>query len=442
MHYFDPVHGHIPLENYEWELFKTKEMQRLHYIKQLGFMQMSKRFPTAVHTRFSHTLGVLSLAKRICKKLDLPLKTTRIIEISSILHDIGHGPFSHFSEKVVRSLGCNVRHENESKRIVENNDNIERILKKIDGIDKRDISRTIDCGKDNNISIQHEIICGGMDIDRMDYLLRESYYLGLALPKSLDRLISNLQRIEMQYGSQKIETLALHMDSASDANILLLSRIGLRPTLYLEKEHRIFEKLVRETLVKHAEEADANDMISRKNIKKTLFGKDDKPGIMDGELTMILRNLCQDFSNSIIDVPLWSDFNPIVLHWDEISPLLQNDLLELDNLRGGKKYSSLHKLENKFSRELAEAFSEYFTKDEIYVDLPPLGKLDEAHMKIIRDSGSIQRLCDYSRVTQTLERSFQETWSMIVFIRRKDRTKEIPNAKEKEIRSFLGGSQS
>ena len=101
----DPIHGFIKLSKRERDLIDTQVFQRLRRIRQLAMTFLV--YPGAVHTRFDHSIGVMHIAGRICTRLQ-ELNPKRIcdedidrVRLAALLHDVGHGPFSHVSEHLL-----------------------------------------------------------------------------------------------------------------------------------------------------------------------------------------------------------------------------------------------------------------------------------------------------------------------------------------------------
>ena len=92
----DPVHGYIQVDSSLLPLLDTPQVQRLRYIRQLGFSFLV--YPGAHHTRFEHSLGTMHLAHSLGTRLSLPREDQAHITVAGLLHDIGHGPFSHAIE--------------------------------------------------------------------------------------------------------------------------------------------------------------------------------------------------------------------------------------------------------------------------------------------------------------------------------------------------------
>ena len=97
----DPVHGLVEFKEGDRpiaELLETRAMQRLRRIKQMGFAWLV--YPGAEHSRFGHALGAFHIAQRVTRRLELPEDVARHVKVAALLHDVGHGPFSHAWEHV------------------------------------------------------------------------------------------------------------------------------------------------------------------------------------------------------------------------------------------------------------------------------------------------------------------------------------------------------
>ncbi len=187
----DPIHGYIHVEyKIIWDCINSKEFQRLRRIKQLGSSFVV--YHTAEHSRFTHSLGVYEIVRRMCSEVrDLKnaLNDEEVISVmlAGLLHDIGHGPFSHSFEAV-----CEVNHEEFSGRIIEEDTDVHRILEKYQkGLSKK-VSAIIKHTHPNPILSQ--MISGQLDADRMDYLLRDAYFTGTKYGEyDLERVLRTLR---------------------------------------------------------------------------------------------------------------------------------------------------------------------------------------------------------------------------------------------------------
>lgn len=173
----DPIYGYIYVEDVcIWDLINSSEMQRLRRIKQLG--GTSFVFPGAEHTRLSHALGVYHIAKRIVDNsetngLRINKRERLALLCAALLHDIGHGPFSHSFENILE-----YHHEAYTVSIIqEKATEVHQILTKIDANFPSEVASLILKTHPNKKLVS--IISGPIDADRSDYLVRDAYFSGV-----------------------------------------------------------------------------------------------------------------------------------------------------------------------------------------------------------------------------------------------------------------------
>lgn len=172
----DPVHRYVQvIDQVIWDLIATPEFQRLRRVKQLGTTYLT--FHGAEHSRFNHSLGVYEIVRRMINKMenhDSWNKEERLVCLcAALLHDVGHGPFSHSFEKVLT-----LDHEEFTQRIILEDTNINRVLRRIEPGFPEKVARVI--AKDYEDQLVVSIISSQIDADRMDYLLRDAYYTGVS----------------------------------------------------------------------------------------------------------------------------------------------------------------------------------------------------------------------------------------------------------------------
>lgn len=197
----DPVHDIIFIPSSDQvilDLLETPEVQRLRRIRQLGLAHLV--FPGAEHSRFIHSLGVEHLAGRILTRILEPGRgdpdvaatrdRAREIRAAALLHDIGHGPFSHTFENLLGTAV--VRHESWSRRIIQDDAGRIRPVLENHGLDVDFVSDLIE-GKAEDLLAQ-DIVSSQLDADRMDYLLRDSLMTGVAYGKIDLEWILNVMR--------------------------------------------------------------------------------------------------------------------------------------------------------------------------------------------------------------------------------------------------------
>ena len=181
----DPIYGFISIETeLILQLINHPYFQRLRRISQMGLSSLV--YPGANHTRFEHALGSMHVMQKaidvlILKGIKINLKEREAMQIAALLHDIGHGPFSHATEK---TLLKGIHHETISLKII-------RLLNKsFDG--KLDLAEQIFIGNHPR-KFMHELISGQIDVDRLDYLKRDSFYTGVTEGNiNTDRIVATM----------------------------------------------------------------------------------------------------------------------------------------------------------------------------------------------------------------------------------------------------------
>ena len=169
----DPIHGFIYFSQTEKAIIDNPYFQRLRRLHQLAVNELI--FPGANHTRFSHCLGVMHLASKYAEHLfpDDP-QTIKIARLAGLLHDIGHGPFSHtWDDTIYKKIYSQSKgHDQHRLRIIKETD-LAQLIKDC-GVEPDEILAVWSGEK----QLLHAIVQGVLGADRMDYLLRDSYYLG------------------------------------------------------------------------------------------------------------------------------------------------------------------------------------------------------------------------------------------------------------------------
>jgi hypothetical protein len=189
------LYGFISLSKNEIRLIDTKAFRRLLSIKQLSHAFVV--YPSAVHTRFEHSLGALHVAGRICSRLGLDKERSELIRLTMLLHDIGHGPFSHLFEEVLKRInGKKIEHELISTWMINEDSEISDIVRG----QKKEIIKlllkdeTVKDWETSGRSLNSDIISSGIDADKLDYLRRDSYHIGVAYGQfDLERILHTLK---------------------------------------------------------------------------------------------------------------------------------------------------------------------------------------------------------------------------------------------------------
>lgn len=271
----DPIHGNIylnlPEDQVLLDLIDTPEFQRMRRIAQLGGIALT--YPGAEQSRFTHSLGVLHLMilalehlnrasrdKSWQKMLNLYARETKI---AALLHDIGHGPFSHTFEnlKAIKTY----KHESWSVRIIRESPEITNILKK----HKVDIEMVIAIiEKKCEQPIFHELLSGHLDVDRMDYLMRDSHATGVKYG------IFDWQRILTTLKPVKIHDkyhLGLSEKAVHSLEEFILSRYFMYEQVYLHKKVLSTEFLIQSIFLRIYELVQENKLTLRHPVLQKLF---------------------------------------------------------------------------------------------------------------------------------------------------------------------------
>ena len=169
----DPVHGLVEFKGDDRpiaELLDTHAVQRLRRIKQMGFAWLV--YPGAEHSRFGHALGAFHVAQRVTARLDLAPAVARHVKVAALLHDVGHGPFSHAWEHVFSGND----HEHWGGRIVAEDRELHAALAALDPA----LPETLRAfwTKRYAPAYARKLVSSQLDVDRLDYLLRDGHYSG------------------------------------------------------------------------------------------------------------------------------------------------------------------------------------------------------------------------------------------------------------------------
>ncbi|HII41259.1 MAG TPA: HD domain-containing protein [Thermoplasmata archaeon] len=254
----DTVHGTIRLEPLIQDLLETLEIQRLNSIRQLGLTYLV--FPGANHSRIEHCLGVSWVANEMARALDLPEEERKPVQATGLLHDVGHGPYSHTLEHVL-SRELAVDHIILTQRIISGQDDnvgkedrkafagvprIHEVLEK-HGIDPKDVAALIRGPAENgglfgpasasDRRYLGQIIHSPMDADQIDYLLRDAHYTGVSQGRiDISRLLLTLR---LHRGS-----LALDRKGLPALEGMLVARGLMYSSVYFHKTVRIAEQML------------------------------------------------------------------------------------------------------------------------------------------------------------------------------------------------------
>lgn len=235
----DPVHGYIHVDlQVIWDCINAKEMQRLRRIHQLG--GNFQVYHTAEHSRFSHSLGVYEIVRRMVYEIpqlqvELSDYEKATVMLAGLLHDIGHGPFSHAFEGISM-----YKHEEYTVKIILEDSEIHRILESYNSDLPKDVASIIQYKHEKEC--MNQLVSGQLDADRMDYLLRDAYFTGTSYGKfDLERI---LRTIRVKQGKIVVKESGIH--SVED---YIMARYHMYWQVYLHPVARSYEALL--TMIFH-----------------------------------------------------------------------------------------------------------------------------------------------------------------------------------------------
>ena len=279
----DPVHGLIAFEENDglaqlaWGLLNTPEIQRLRRIKQLGVSEFV--FPGAVHTRFAHSIGVFHTARELVRVIERESITAPqsskdradVATIAALLHDLGHGPFSHAFERVQKSRGTGRRHEKWTAEIIRNtNGAIRPLLEAYRAGLTEEVASLL--AAEDPTDIYHAVVSSSFDADRLDYLRRDRLMTGTGAGAiDFDWLMEHVRVADIVIDApesdsgedtSKVATFCLDPKALPAAEQFLLSRYTLHEQVYLHKTTRCIEAMIGKLLRQIAQVAKSPDTVS------------------------------------------------------------------------------------------------------------------------------------------------------------------------------------
>ena len=295
----DPIHNVIDLDTGDksvngllTRLIDSAEFQRLRFIRQLGFAYFA--FPGAVHTRFEHSLGVAFLAKRFLEKIismeekvmethhepqrrelfaaffDRMKRDGPFIIVAALLHDIGHGPLSHVTEELT-----GVKHEKWVEAVLTGDTEVRAILA---GYDKDCPRAVADLLTNPDASSgPAKIIAGQLDIDRIDYLLRDSAMTGAGYGKFDVEWLLNVLTVGVWDGRVEI---GLDLGKGlSVAEAFVMARVYMFKNIYLHKTSLVAQDMLRLLIarVRALPRAETDAFFPDKGIRRLFYEDDPSP---------------------------------------------------------------------------------------------------------------------------------------------------------------------
>ncbi len=350
----DSVYGDINLNKFEVSIMDMPQFQRLRRIKQLGLISLI--YPGANHTRFEHSIGTMNLGSKLAEELELEKDEIELIRTSALLHDIGHGPFSHVSEGVL-----SVPHEKLTEYVIKNT-SMKDLLE-----EKFDVNEIVDII--NGRGHLGPIVSGELDVDRMDYLLRDSHNTGVAYGViDYERIISNL----------KLENgLILDIKGVQAAEGALVSRYFMYPSVYQHHTTRVVNSMFRRAL--------------KRTIDEKIIDENDIYKYDDNDMISIFRHCDNPFVNDIMN------------RLDTRRIMKRVKTIRLDNFKFPEKMYKINQYTlRKAEAEIAEDYG--LDKDYVYINIAEYPRFDEMKTQVNVD-GRLYPLTKISNIIGALSKA-------------------------------------
>ncbi len=286
----DPVHGLIRFggsgdrhldetDRIAWRLLNTPEFQRLRRIRQLGFSDLV--FPGATHSRFAHSVGVYHTARRLIRIIarrqggSRDRDRERVTLLAAMLHDVGHGPFSHVFEAATGAAGSRRRHEDWSVEIVRGDTGVNRVLRGTDEVLPEEIGSLL---KDEEPKdIYATVVSSQFDADRLDYIQRDRMATGVGFGHvDRDWLFDCLEVGSVTIGDhppREVSCLCLGSKGLSVAEEYLEARLRLYRMVYMHKTTRAAEKMLEALLSDVPSAAEDRELARREPVLHYLMSE-------------------------------------------------------------------------------------------------------------------------------------------------------------------------
>lgn len=394
----DPVHEYVRIE-YEviWKLLDTPEFQRLRRIHQLGGSYMV--YHGAEHSRFSHSVGVYEIARRMINEVkglkDVLNEYEQIVVLcAALLHDVGHGPFSHAFESVT-----GISHETMTIRIILEGPTLRPLLDSVSENLANDICRVIDHSHPKTLLTQ--MISSQIDADRMDYLLRDSYFTGVSYGEyDIERILRTL-RIE----NDRLVIKESGMNAVED---YIMARYQMYWQVYYHPTSRAYEIMLLHIFKRIKDVYQSKQSLIQKNVLFVV------PFVIDQSVSLEDYLFLDD--NSMIH-----GFKKLALqNEDVILQDLSTRLLNRDIFKFEENDEVLYQEKEQLLKEKGYPIDYYLAIDSLTQEpyLPYLTK--DQQIMILMPDGKVKELSEVSSIVSAIANSQTRSDSKLFFPKLED----------------------
>ncbi|ELZ48341.1 hd superfamily phosphohydrolase [Halorubrum distributum JCM 9100] len=368
----DSVHGHVRLGEVAAELVDTPAFQRLRHIKQLSTVRLV--YPSANHTRFEHSLGVYHLARSAIEGLGVDDDTAAHVRAAAMLHDVGHGPYGHQTEGIIRRA-TGRDHDDVRWLLTDADREVCQVLER-NGLDPERVAALID-----GEGALGPLVSGELDVDRMDYLVRDAHHTGVPYGTvDTGRLVTELRLIGGD-GSGTAADLVLDEGNVATAESLLVARSLMNAVVYRHHVSRVAGAMLERACERY---------LDRTGTEVEAFRR-----MADHDLLVALRDRVPGLGERIERRDLYKR-----AVWAGI------DEVPAGTVDAGRAE------ERAAEREIADAVG--VDHDAVLVDIPSRPALKEAGSAVVVD-GVPQRLEDASELVTGLRAAERRRWTLGVY---------------------------
>ncbi|EMA50374.1 HD domain-containing protein [Halococcus thailandensis] len=360
----DSVHDHIEISGVAQALLDTPAVQRLRHVRQLGTVDLV--YPSANHTRFEHSLGVYHLADRALSQLGIEGVRAERVRAAAILHDVGHGPYSHNLEALIQ------------RRTGNYHDDVDELLATGEVADVL-ADHDLDPERIANLVAGEgrlgQLVSGELDVDRMDYLVRDALHTGVPYG-TIDhgRLVRELRFLDGE--------LVLAEGNVQTAEALLLARALMNPVVYSHPVARIGKAMLR-----RATERLLDDELSGADLRR----------MDDHDLLVTLRNderTARDAERlgrrDLYKRAVWAELRDT-----------PDELVDAD-----------HTTIREYEREIADRAS--VAAESVILDVPARPRMTESSSRVVV-SGEIRPLGRQSTLVEALKTTQRDQWRFGIY---------------------------